>query len=112
MTNSVVVGAGGRTRRGSLLMRCHSRLFSAAVVALMLFGRTSMITRPNITSAECAGNVSDVLEANSLLHGEETDAFGDAGYQGVHKRPDARAGVNWHVAMKPGRRRLLPLRLA
>jgi len=54
-----------------------------------------------------AGNVSDVLEANSLLHGEETDAFGDAGYQGVHKRPDARAGVNWHVAMKPGRRRAL-----
>jgi transposase, IS5 family len=54
-----------------------------------------------------AGNVSDVLEANSLLHGEETDAFGDAGYQGVHKRPDARAGMNWHVAMKPGHRRVL-----
>ncbi len=54
-----------------------------------------------------AGNVSDVLEANSLLHGEEIDAFGDAGYQGVHKRPNARAGVNWHVAMKPGRRRVL-----
>ncbi|PQP04158.1 IS5/IS1182 family transposase, partial [Burkholderia cepacia] len=54
-----------------------------------------------------SGNVNDVLEANSLLHGEETDAFGDAGYQGVHKRPDARAGVNWHVAMKSGRRRTL-----
>ncbi len=54
-----------------------------------------------------AGNVGDVLEANSLLHGEEIDAFGDAGYQGVHKRPNARAGVNWHVAMKPGRRRVL-----
>nr|WP_244137481.1 hypothetical protein [Burkholderia pyrrocinia] len=48
-----------------------------------------------------------VLEANSLLHGEQTDAFGDAGYQGVHKRPDARASVNWHVAMKPGKRRVL-----
>ncbi|KGW18154.1 transposase DDE domain protein [Burkholderia pseudomallei ABCPW 1] len=54
-----------------------------------------------------SGNVNDVLEANSLLHGEETDAFGDAGYQGVHKRPDVRAGVSWHVAMKPGRRRTL-----
>lgn len=54
-----------------------------------------------------AGNVNDVVEANSLLHGEETDAFGDAGYQGVDKRPDARAGVNWHVAMKPGKRRVL-----
>lgn len=48
-----------------------------------------------------------MVEANSLLHGEETDAFGDAGYQGVEKRPDARAGVNWHVAMKPGKRRVL-----
>ncbi|MDB0574101.1 IS5 family transposase, partial [Ralstonia solanacearum] len=54
-----------------------------------------------------AGNVGDVLEANSLLHGEEIDAFGDAGYQGAHKRPDARADVHWHVAMKPGKRRAL-----
>jgi len=37
-----------------------------------------------------SGNVGDVIEANSLLHGQETDAFGDAGYQGVDKRPDAR----------------------
>lgn len=54
-----------------------------------------------------SGNVSDVLEADSLLHGDETEAFGDAGYPGVHKRPDVRAGVNWHVAMKPGKRRVL-----
>jgi len=25
----------------------------------------------------------------------------------VYKRPDARAGVNWHVAMKPGHPQLL-----
>jgi IS5 family transposase len=49
-----------------------------------------------------AGNVNDVVEANSLLHGQETDAFGDAGYQGVDKRPDANNGVRWHVAMRPG----------
>jgi len=54
-----------------------------------------------------AGNVDDVVEANSLLHGEETDVFGDAGYQGAHKRPDARRDVNWHVAMKAGKRRAL-----
>ena len=54
-----------------------------------------------------AGNVSDVLEANSLLHGQETDAFGDAGYQGVHKRPDANARVSWHVAMKHSKRKQL-----
>ena len=54
-----------------------------------------------------AGNVSDVVEANSLLHGQETDAFGDAGYQGAHKRPDANAQVRWHVAMKRSKRKLL-----
>lgn len=54
-----------------------------------------------------SGNVHDVTEGNSLLHGQETDAFGDAGYQGIEKRPDAKAEVNWHVAMKPGKRKAL-----
>ena len=35
-----------------------------------------------------AANVNDVVEANSLLHGQESDAFGDAGYQGK-ARPSA-----------------------
>ena len=42
-----------------------------------------------------------------MLHGQETAAFGDAGYQGVEKRPDARADVPWHVAMRPGKRKAL-----
>ena len=54
-----------------------------------------------------AGNVGDVVEASSLLHGQESDAFGDAGYQGAAKRPDAKPGVAWHVAMRPGQRRAL-----
>lgn len=54
-----------------------------------------------------AGHVNDVVEANSLLHGQETDVFADAGYQGAHKRPDAKADVQWHVAMRPGLRKLL-----
>jgi len=49
-----------------------------------------------------SGNVNDVVEANSLLHGQETDVFADAGYQGAHKRPDAKAHVQWDVAMRPG----------
>ena len=53
------------------------------------------------------GNVHDVIEGNSLLHGQETDAFGDAGYQGIEKRPDAKVDVNWHIAMKPGKRKAL-----
>jgi IS5 family transposase len=54
-----------------------------------------------------AANVNDVVEGNSLLHGDETDVFGDAGYQGASKRPDAPLGVTWHVAMRPGKRRAL-----
>ena len=54
-----------------------------------------------------SGNVSDVAEGNSLLHGQETVAFGDAGYQGIQKRPDANADVTWHVAMRPGKRKAL-----
>ena len=56
-----------------------------------------------------AGNVCDVVEGNSLLHGEETEAFGDAGYQGAHKRPNAAKGVRWNVAMRPGKRAALDL---
>ena len=54
-----------------------------------------------------SGHVSDIAEANTLLHGEESLAFGDAGYQGVEKRPDASADVTWLVAMRPGKRRTL-----
>jgi len=54
-----------------------------------------------------AANVNEVVEGNSLLHGEETDVFADAGYQGAHKRPDAREGTTWHVAMRPGKRKAL-----
>jgi transposase, IS5 family len=54
-----------------------------------------------------SGNVGDVIEANSLLHGQKINAFGDAGYQGVDKRPDAKPGVRWHVALRPGLRRAL-----
>ena len=41
-----------------------------------------------------------------MLHGEEIVVFADAGYQGSVKRPEA-TGVNWHVAMRPGKRRAL-----
>jgi IS5 family transposase len=54
-----------------------------------------------------AANVNDVVPANSLLHGQETEVFADAGYQGADKRSDAKEGVNWHVAMRPGKRKAL-----
>ena len=41
------------------------------------------------TVAGTAANVNDLNMAGALLHGDEEAAFGDAGYQGVHKRPEA-----------------------
>jgi len=55
-----------------------------------------------------AANVNDVTQAHALLHGEESDVFSDAGYQGVERRTEAQdIEVNWHVAMRPGKRRAL-----
>ncbi|MGL1834088.1 IS5 family transposase [Rhodocyclaceae bacterium SMB388] len=55
-----------------------------------------------------AANVSDVTQAHALLHGDETDALGDAGYQGVEKREENKGSqINWHVAMRPGKRKVL-----
>ena len=53
-----------------------------------------------------AANVNDVTQAGALLHGQEEVAYGDAGYRGVDKRPEA-AGPVWHVAMRHGLRRKL-----
>ena len=53
-------------------------------------------------------NVSDVTQAHALLQGEERIAFGDAGYQGVAKREETQdITAQWHVAMRPGKRRAL-----
>jgi IS5 family transposase len=54
-----------------------------------------------------SGNVNDVVEANSLLHRDESVFFADSGYQGAARRPDAKPGVDWRIALGPGRRRAL-----
>ena len=51
-------------------------------------------------------NVNDVTQGLGLLHGQESVVFADAGYQGVTKRAEA-TGVEWQVAMRPGKRRAL-----
>jgi len=54
-------------------------------------------------------NDHDVTQAGNLLHGKEKSVFGDAGYQGVEKRDENKdRKINWHVAMRPGKRRALP----
>ena len=53
-----------------------------------------------------AANVNDVTQRHALLHGDEQVVFADAGYQGVTKGAEAKA-VQWHVAMRPSKRRCL-----
>jgi IS5 family transposase len=53
-----------------------------------------------------AANVADVAQSHVLLHGQEKEAYADAGYIGVEKRPEIVAehgGVEWHVAAKRGK---------
>ena len=58
--------------------------------------------------ATTPANVNDVTEAHRLLHGGESQVWGDAGYQGVQKRAEHRGlEVEWQVAMRPGQRRQL-----
>ncbi|MCL1622075.1 IS5 family transposase [Ralstonia pseudosolanacearum] len=55
-----------------------------------------------------AANVGDVTQAHALVHGKEADVFGDAGYQGIDKREEVqKLEVDWHVALRPGKRRAL-----
>ena len=55
-----------------------------------------------------AANVSDIVQAVEVLHGEEERVYGDAGYQGIEKREEHQdCDVDWHIAMRPGRRALL-----
>jgi transposase, IS5 family len=51
-----------------------------------------------------SGNVHDINEANSLLHGQEKMVFADAEYVGIGKRADTKPKVKWHVAMRPGKK--------
>jgi IS5 family transposase len=56
-----------------------------------------------------AANEHDVTQANALLHGEETVAFGDSVYLGADKRVQSQGNnVTWHVAMKRGKRKVIP----
>ena len=60
----------------------------------------SLVTTP--------AHVHDLTPVPELLHGCECLVWGDAGYQGIHKRPEHQdRDVHWHVALRPGVRRTL-----
>jgi IS5 family transposase len=55
-----------------------------------------------------AANAADVSEAHVLVHGDESEVFADAGYQGADKRAEnAGSSARWHIAMKRGERKKL-----
>ena len=56
-----------------------------------------------------AANVHDITQVDQLLHGQEKRVWGDAGYQGIEKRPEHEGReVDWFIAMRPGKRAQLP----
>ena len=56
--------------------------------------------------ATTPAHVHDLTPVPELLHGCERLVWGDAGYQGIPKRPEHQdRDVHWHVALRPGVRR-------
>ena len=56
-----------------------------------------------------AANEADIAETAALLHGQEEDIFGDAGYTGADKRPElADRDVSWNIAIKRSIIKALP----
>ena len=54
-----------------------------------------------------AANVYDLTPSGWLLHGEEEQVWGDAGYRGIGRRAEhAHREVLWQIAMNPGKRRV------
>jgi IS5 family transposase len=56
-----------------------------------------------------AANEADIAQTAALLHGEEEDVFGDAGYTGADKRPElADRDVSWNIAIRRSIIKALP----
>ena len=56
-----------------------------------------------------AANAADITQVPQILHGAETRESGDAGYEGVARRPEHQGRViDWQVALRRGQRRRLP----
>ncbi len=53
-----------------------------------------------------AANVHDITEADKLLHGDEEQVWGDAGYLGIEKREEHQdRHVEWQINERPGKRK-------
>jgi transposase, IS5 family len=59
-----------------------------------------------------AANEADINQTASLLHGQESDVFADAGYTGADKRPDLEdRDVAWNIAIRRSIIKALPTSL-
>jgi len=65
--------------------------------------------RPDPLSCDHRHQCARHHRGQRAVHGDEEVVYGDAGYQGIAKRPEmAGTGVGFRVAMRPGKRRALP----
>jgi IS5 family transposase len=56
-----------------------------------------------------AANEADITQTAKLLHGQEEDRFGAAGYTGADKRPElADRDVSWNIALRRSIIKALP----
>jgi len=56
-----------------------------------------------------AANQADITQTATLLHGQEEDVFGDAGYTGADKRPELEdRDISWNIAIKRSIIKALP----
>jgi transposase, IS5 family len=56
-----------------------------------------------------AANEADITQTAALLHGQEEDVFGDAGYTGADKRPELEnRDVSWNIAIRRSIIKALP----
>lgn len=71
-----------------------------------------------IHSVVCtAANESDVAHGHAVLHGQESQVYGDSGYTGLDKRVEItsaqaegrlREDIDWRIAMKRGQLKAMP----
>ena len=55
-----------------------------------------------------SANVHDIVVTDKILHGKEERVWTDAGYTGIESAKNMKRKVNWHIAMKLGKRAKLP----
>ena len=104
-----------QTRKGNQwfsLMKAHigtdvaSGLVHTVVVHTVVVHTVVVHTVVVHTVVGTPANTHDLTVAGDLLHGGETDIHADAGSQGAVNRGIA-PEATWHIAMRPGKRRVL-----